>query len=142
MSESTMRDRAAGWQRVENALAAVSIVVVLVAWGRPWWLPLATFLLFDLSALGYLAGRRAGAFTYNLVHNFAPAALAATVWGILEIVGHTPDWLALVAAVWAFHVAVDRALGFGLKVGTFNDTHLGPIGRSEGSPPGFSARRS
>ena len=36
-----------------------------------------------------------------------------------------------VAAVWTAHIAMDRALGYGLKLPTdFRDTHLGRIGRS------------
>lgn len=120
---------------MENAFVAVSIVVVLVGWGRMWWLPLAAFLLFDLSALGYLISRRVGTVTYNLVHNYAPAALAATAWAGLEIADLQADWLALLAGSWGFHVAVDRALGFGLKLGSFNDTHLGTLGRTAGTWP-------
>lgn len=143
MSASGPQQSAAGWQRLENAVIAVSIVVALVAWGRMWWLPLATFVLFDLSALGYLISREAGALTYNLVHNYAPAALAATAWAGLEIAGLQAEWLALLAASWGFHVAVDRALGFGLKTGSFHDTHLGTFGRPAvpGRKEGSSSRR-
>jgi len=39
-------------------------------------------------------------------------------------------WLAFVALAWGFHVAVDRALGYGLKFGDdFQHTHLGWIGK-------------
>ena len=35
-----------------------------------------------------------------------------------------------VAAVWTAHIAMDRALGYGLKLPTgFADTHLGRIGK-------------
>ncbi len=35
-----------------------------------------------------------------------------------------------VAAVWTAHIAMDRALGYGLKLSTgFSDTHLGRIGQ-------------
>lgn len=132
MSLSSPRALASGWQRAENLLIAVTIIVALVVWGHMWWMPVAAFLLFDLSALGYGVSRSAGAFTYNLVHNYAPPALAVTVWGVLEVAGLDAGWLALIAASWGFHVAVDRSLGFGLKLGSFDDTHLGTIG---GPPP-------
>ena len=35
-----------------------------------------------------------------------------------------------IALIWAVHIGVDRALGYGLKQGNaFEITHLGPIGR-------------
>jgi hypothetical protein len=38
--------------------------------------------------------------------------------------------LGAVAALWALHIGVDRALGYGLKYPTaFADTHLGRVGR-------------
>jgi hypothetical protein len=118
-------------QRIENAAIALAILLVVIARGEPWWLLLAAFLVFDLSALGYLAGPRAGAVAYNAVHNYAGPALAATAWGItLLATGDDAAWLVLLAACWAFHVAVDRALGYGLKGRDFEHTHLGLIGRA------------
>lgn len=117
------------WQRVENAVIALGVVLVVIAIGQPWWVLLAAFLVFDLSALGYLISQRAGAFCYNLVHNYtAPAALVA-VWAGLQLGGTDARWLVLLAACWVFHVAVDRALGYGLKLGHFKHTHLGTIGK-------------
>ena len=38
-----------------------------------------------------------------------------------------------VALTWIAHIAIDRALGYGLKLSTgFQDTHLGRIGRDRG----------
>ncbi|WP_348642737.1 DUF4260 family protein [Mesorhizobium sp. B2-4-15] len=35
-----------------------------------------------------------------------------------------------VALIWIAHIAIDRALGYGLELSTgFQDTHLGRIGR-------------
>lgn len=121
---------ASGWQRVENLLVAVAIVIAVIAWGQPWWWLLAAFLAFDLSALGYLVNQRLGALCYNLVHNYtAPAALIA-VWATLQLGGGGADGMVLAAACWGFHVAVDRALGYGLKLGPFTHTHLGVIGQA------------
>jgi hypothetical protein len=40
-----------------------------------------------------------------------------------------------IGLIWAAHIGIDRALGYGLKLPTsFNQTHLGPIGRTK-SPP-------
>jgi len=116
-------------QRVENAAVAVAILLAVVAYGQPWWLLLAAFLLFDLSAVGYLRSAGAGAIGYNLVHNYAGPAVVLSLYLVLLIVDIHVIWLALLSACWAFHVAVDRALGYGLKLEDFAHTHLGRIGR-------------
>ncbi|MGO1544079.1 MAG: DUF4260 domain-containing protein [Gulosibacter sp.] len=120
----------AGVQRIENGALAAMLVVVVIALGQPWWMLLVAFLVFDLSALGYLAGKHTGAFTYNLVHNYTAPALIGLGYAVLAIAGIDAGWLALVAACWAFHVAVDRALGYGLKLEDFSQTHLGRIGKA------------
>ncbi|RWZ55096.1 DUF4260 family protein [Labedella populi] len=119
-------------QRLEGGLiivlSMVAIVVIAPTW---WWVPLAAFLLFDLSQLGYLLSTRAGAAAYNAVHTYVwPAALAVVAfltWSEAPTVGL---WTMLSASAWAFHVAVDRALGYGLKrPDAFTHTHLGWIGK-------------
>ena len=55
------------------------------------------------------------------------AALAVAILLAMIVMDH--PWWVLLAACWAFHVAVDRALGYGLKLGAFRHTHLGLIGR-------------
>lgn len=122
-------DTATTIQRIENAAIAVAITLAVVAYGQPWWLLLAAFLLFDLSAVGYLRGSRAGAITYNVVHNYTGPTIVSALYVALLLVDHDVIWLALLAACWAFHVAVDRALGYGLKLEDFAHTHLGRIGR-------------
>jgi len=120
-------------QRIENGSLAVAILVATIALQQPWWLLLAAFLLFDLSALGYLRSPRTGALTYNLVHNYTGPALAMSLYLVLVLLDHQVTWLALLAGCWAFHVAVDRALGYGLKLDDFTHTHLGRIGRGSGT---------
>lgn len=122
-------------QRVENAAIAVAIIFIVIATAQPWWLLLAAFLLFDLSALGYLRGPRLGAILYNAVHNYTAPAILLAIYGMMLLAGHHVAWLALVAACWAFHVAVDRALGYGLKLDAFTHTHLGRIGRRTAPAP-------
>lgn len=118
-------------QRIENAALAVAIILAVIAFGQPWWVLFAAFLLFDLSALGYLRSPRIGAVTYNAVHNYAGPALAGALACVLAMLDRPATWLALLAACWAFHVAVDRALGYGLKLEDFGHTHLGRIGRPQ-----------
>jgi hypothetical protein len=69
--------------------------------------------------------------TYNLVHNWA----AASIFALLAIVLNEL-WPLLAGAVLAAHVGMDRALGYGLKLPTsFQDTHLGRIGRRRPEVP-------
>lgn len=115
------------WQRIEGALVALAALVVAgyMQPGWPaWFWPLA-LLAPDLSALGYLAGPRIGAQLYNAGHLYAGGLLLA----LAGLLAGAPVVVAA-GAVWLVHVGADRALGYGLKHPTsFNDTHLGPVGR-------------
>lgn len=88
--------------------------------GMGWLWFGALILAPDLSMLGYLAGPRVGAASYDAVHTYAAPALVV----LLMLVGALPP-LWGVPLVWAAHVGADRLLGFGLKYPTaFQDTHL------------------
>ena len=108
--------------------AVAAFLAGLVLWlandGALLWL-LPALLLPDVSMLGYLAGPRVGAWTYNAVHNWT---LALGVLGFGWWLSSAPALL--IGAVLLAHVGMDRALGYGLKLPTsFQDTHLGRIGR-------------
>lgn len=122
-------------QRLENGAMAAAIVIAVVAAGGPWWWLAAAFLVFDLSALGYAGGPRLGARLYNAVHNYTAPAIGMVIYVGFLLDGQDLPWLALGAACWAFHVAVDRALGYGLKLHNFAHTHLGRIGRRPTAQP-------
>ncbi|MGO1539196.1 MAG: DUF4260 family protein [Leucobacter sp.] len=129
MSEHTYEKNVVTIQRLENGAIAAAIVIAVIAAGQPWWWLAAAFLVFDLSALGYAGSPRMGARLYNAVHNYTAPAIVMVVYAGFMLGGHDLPWLALSAASWAFHVAVDRALGYGLKLHDFAHTHLGQIGR-------------
>ena len=88
---------------------------------------LFALLLFapDLAMLGYLRGPRVGAAVYNAAHTYGgPVGLAALASAAGWALGLP------LALVWAAHIGLDRALGYGLKLPTgFHDTHLGTIGK-------------
>ena len=67
------------WQRVEGTVIAAAAFVGVLLLDFPFWLPFALFLAFDLSALGYLFNPRVGAWGYNLVHNYAGAAIVGVI---------------------------------------------------------------
>jgi len=106
--------------------AAVFVAAIVLYWwlGAPWWLFALLILAPDLSMAGYLAGPRAGAAVYNVFHTLiGPLALAGA--GLLFPL----PWAFAVSTVWLAHIALDRMLGYGLKLATgFSDTHMGPIG--------------
>ncbi|MEP9386644.1 DUF4260 domain-containing protein [Mesorhizobium sp. KR9-304] len=105
-------------------MLAAAVAAYVLADGS-WQLFVLLILAPDLAMLGYLAGPAAGAILYNAFH--------ILVWPvILLFVGFWADNpIAIqVAAIWIAHIAMDRALGYGLKLPTgFSDTHLGRIGK-------------
>lgn len=111
--------------RIEAACVLAGAVILYAHLNFSWALFALLCLAPDLSMLGYLAGPRTGAFSYNLVHTYLlPALIAGAGYGL----GNDPA-LAL-ALIWIAHIAFDRLLGFGLKYPTrFGDTHLGRFGR-------------
>ena len=111
--------------RAEHVALFVAGAIAYLALGGDWLLALPLLLAIDLSMVGYLAGPRAGAITYNLGHNLV---VALAVGGIGWLTGIA--WVQLLAALWVAHIGMDRSLGYGLKLPTdFRDTHLGRIGR-------------
>jgi hypothetical protein len=79
----------------------------------------------DISMIFYIAGPRIGSYAYNAMHSTI-GPIAVTAFGVFL---NQPLAIA-VGLIWAAHVGIDRALGFGLKYATsFGDTHLGRIGR-------------
>lgn len=114
------------WLRLEGAAVLLAALVAYHACELRWGLFALLFLAPDLSMLGYLAGPRAGAWTYNLAHSYlAPLLLGALAWL------NGSDSLTGPALIWSAHLGFDRALGYGLKSAEgFHVTHLGKIGRA------------
>jgi hypothetical protein len=96
--------------RVEGA-AIFGLAVFLYARGDYGWLMFALLLLVpDMGLLGYAAGPRAGAISYNAVHTtVGPVVLAA-----IGILAGSPRVVS-VALVWFAHIGMDRGLGLGLQ---------------------------
>ncbi|MDQ6985458.1 MAG: DUF4260 family protein [Candidatus Dojkabacteria bacterium] len=78
----------------------------------------------DLGMIGYLANNKIGSYTYNLTHHLGIGAIFALLY--LE----TDEKLfGIVGFIILAHSTFDRFLGYGLKKDTFQNTHLGRIGR-------------
>jgi hypothetical protein len=93
--------------------------------GGSWLLFALLFFVPDLSFTAYLAGRKWGAFGYNLLHTL----ISPIIFCALAIVISPLAVVTSVALIWLAHIGFDRALGYGLKyTSSFNDTHLGRIG--------------
>jgi hypothetical protein len=114
--------------RLEHAAMALAALVAYHLSGGSWWVFAALILVPDVSMAGYLVNPRVGAWCYNAVHSWiAPVAL----W-LAALAGGWP-LLTQLAIILAAHIAIDRALGYGLKRESgFQDTHLGPIGSARG----------
>ena len=110
--------------RAEGVALLLLSMAAFARFGGEWSFFALAFLLPDLALLAYLAGPRAGAAVYNAAHSLVvPAALLA--------LGLAVDWAPVfdLALVWAAHIGLDRALGFGLKYARgFAYTHLGQLG--------------
>ena len=124
------------WLRVEGLAIAAAALVAYSPTGAPWWLIPALFLVPDLSMLGYLAGNRVGAWTYNLAHT-APLPVALLAAGLAWDV----DALTVAGVVGLVHVGLDRLMGYGVKHDDgFGHTHLGLTGPTAGQPRAHTHR--
>lgn len=93
-----------------------------------WWLPVL-ILTPDISMLGYVAGKKAGAMVYNFFHHKALALIIYTT-GLY----FNNEVLQLTGLILFAHSSMDRFFGYGLKYFEgFQFTHLGKIGREEKS---------
>lgn len=115
------------WLRLEGLAAFAAGLALFGVSGGNWLLVIPLLLVPDISAAGYLVGRRVGTFTYNLIHNWVPglAVLALGAWlGSAVVV--------IAGSILVAHVGMDRAVGYGLKLpSSFQDTHLGRMGRKK-----------
>ncbi len=110
--------------RIEGAALALAALYAYHRIGASWWLFAALILVPDVSFAGYFVNTRIGAIAYNTMH----VTLGPLILGALGVLLPSFDLIA-VALIWAAHVGVDRAFGYGLKYGAnFGLTHLGRIG--------------
>lgn len=106
--------------RLEGLAVFTAATAAYFLLGAPIWLFVLLALAPDIGMLGYLAGSGFGSRLYNTFHTYlGPLAL-----GIVGVFVGTPSmtWIAL---IWAAHIGMDRAVGYGLKYPSgFKHTHL------------------
>jgi hypothetical protein len=126
------------WIRADAiAILLAAVWAMTVTHGRwPWFF--ALFLGPDLSMFAYLFGHRIGAVAYNTAHMYTwPLALLAAGFA------NHGSLVTTAALSWIAHIALDQALGYGLKLpASFEHTVLGPIGRSRSDSAPFRGARA
>lgn len=110
-------------QRLESAAIFVLLLGFYYYYNLNWVILAIFILLPDISMVGYLKNPKLGAAIYNLGHNyFSPIVLFGL--SVFFDFGFTST----LSIVWMIHIALDRMLGFGLKLPTgFKNTHLGKL---------------
>lgn len=112
--------------RIEGLAVAITALTLYAVNDYRWWVLALLVLAPDLSALGYLFGKRIGAICYNVAHTYVvPLAL-----GMAGFLLREPLALQL-ALIWFVHIGVDRLAGYGLKYsGGFKYTHIQAVSQS------------
>lgn len=109
--------------RLEGLAALVTSVLLYTRHDAGWLLFIVLLLAPDLSALGYLVGKRIGTTAYNIAHTYALPAIL----GGAGLIGDN-DLAVSLALIWAAHIGMDRSIGYGLKYPSdFKDTHLSRV---------------
>ena len=110
---------------VEELFLVLLCIFLFRSLDYAWWWFVLFFFAPDLSMIGYLAGPRVVAVTYNIVHHKA-VAIAVYIGGVA--LASAPVQFA--GLILLAHSSFDRVLGYGLKYpDAFEHTHLGMIGR-------------
>ena len=112
--------------RLDGLAVGVAAIVAFATTGGNWWLFALLILAPDLSFLAMALGTRRAAMVCNFAHSYTwPLILIGA--GLLTMAG----WLLPVGLIWAAHIGVDRAVGYGLKYpDSIETTHLGLIGKA------------
>ncbi|MEX2263638.1 MAG: DUF4260 domain-containing protein [Bryobacteraceae bacterium] len=106
--------------KVEGLVVLIAACILYARLGGGWgWFALS-FMIPDVSILPYLARKRIGGTSYNLVHSYT-LPLAVALWGFSQQHALTIG----LSLIWIAHIGFDRALGFGLKFPqAFRPTHI------------------
>ena len=124
-TEGIVTTNARIYLRAEAAAVFVLSLILYVRLSGHWGIFAALFLVPDISMLGYLINPRIGAAAYNAVHSYVTPLAAAALASATQHENLFPY-----ICIWTAHIALDRALGYGLKYpDAFRHTHLGYLGK-------------
>jgi hypothetical protein len=116
-----------GLLRLDGLAVAAATIAAFAVTGGNWWIFGLLILAPDLSMLGLALGEKTGARIYNWAHSY----ILPIILGAAGSFGG-PIWLLHVALIWIAHIAIDRAIGYGLKYpGDIHSTHLGVMGKAK-----------
>jgi Domain of unknown function (DUF4260) len=118
--------------KLEELAMFLASLILLYVFKVEWWWYLIMFIGPDVSMLGYLAGNKLGAWSYNLFHHKGIALLTCVMAFLLklEFPLFDSDWIFVLGIVLFGHSSMDRFFGYGLKYENgFKFTHLGEIGK-------------
>ncbi|MDZ4750962.1 MAG: DUF4260 domain-containing protein [Flavobacteriales bacterium] len=111
--------------KIEEAAQLALAFVLFLFTGDTWWYFFAWLMAPDISILGYLLGRKWGAWIYNFAHHKA-VGIVLFVLGLY----FNYDFLLATGLIIVGHSAMDRLFGYGLKYSdSFGHTHLDWIGK-------------
>ena len=111
--------------RLEEMGMLLLSITALYFYNSPWWCYALMAIAPDISMLGYLAGNKVGAASYNLFHHKG-IAIAIFIAGFQYKI----DYMTITGIILFGHSSMDRVFGYGLKYDTgFKFTHLGEIGQ-------------
>lgn len=111
------------FQRLESTAVLIAALILYAGTGWGWGVFALLILAPDIFMVGYLDDARLGALLYNLGHFYLMPALCLGLWRFAGM-----DWGLPLGAIWMAHIAMDRTLGYGLKLDTgFKHTHLGNL---------------
>jgi hypothetical protein len=109
--------------RLEGLTVFLAAVIAYAQFGFSGLAFVLLLLVPDVAMIGYRVNPRVGAALYNAAHFYGlPALLLGLGWGL-----STP-LLVQGGLIWAAHIGMDRAVGYGFKYATaFKDTHMGRV---------------
>lgn len=88
--------------------------------GGHWLLFVVLIFAPDVFMIGYLKDKKFGAHVYNLGHTYTTPLLLAGFSFLIH-----QQLLLSISLIWIAHIAMDRTLGYGLKLPSgFSQTHL------------------
>jgi Domain of unknown function (DUF4260) len=96
--------------KLEEAALVVLALYLFLALDYAWWWFLLLFFLPDISLVGFLINKKAGATTYNFIHHKALSVALYLLGSFMQM-----PFLQVAGLVMLGHSSFDRLLGFELQ---------------------------